>query len=134
LLLLHGLGHSSTAWRRSTEALAARHRTIALDLPGFGASDIPDDVPFGPRYFGRTVSSFLKALELERVDAVGHSAGALALVLSALESPEAFRKIVLVDPAGFTPAPDNLLGTATASLVRLIVSVPRTRPLTRALY
>jgi pimeloyl-ACP methyl ester carboxylesterase len=134
LLLLHGLGQSSTAWRRSLDALAAGYRTIALDLPGFGGSAIPDDAPFGPRYYRTVVTRFLDAMSLERIDAVGHSAGALALALSALESPTAFRRLVLVDPVGFTPVPNGLLGTAAQSLFRLLLLVPRTRPLTRALY
>lgn len=134
LLLLHGLGQSSTAWNRSLDALAADHRAIALDLPGFGGSAIPDDAPFGPRYFRTIVTRFLESMSLDRIDAVGHSAGALALVLSALEAPDAFRRLVLVDPAGFTPVPNGLLGTAALSLFRLLVLVPRTRPVTRALY
>jgi len=56
LLLLHGLGQSSTAWRRVMPGLAARHRTIALDLPGFGESAAPDAQPYGgPEYFSRIV-------------------------------------------------------------------------------
>jgi len=134
LVLLHGLGQSSTAWRRSLDALAAKHRVIVPDLPGFGESDIPADVPFGPRYFGRIVGRLLSEIGLERVDAVGHSAGALALTLAALESPHSFHRIVLVDPAGFTPVPDNVLGAAAARLIRLVASVPRSRAVVGALY
>jgi pimeloyl-ACP methyl ester carboxylesterase len=134
LVLLHGLGQSSTAWRRSIDALTLHHRVLAPDLPGFGGSAIPPDAPFGPRYFGRVVARFLANLELDRVDAVGHSAGALALCIAALDSPRSYRRIVLVDPVGFAPTPDNILGTAATSLFRLVVAVPRTRPLTKALY
>jgi 4,5:9,10-diseco-3-hydroxy-5,9,17-trioxoandrosta-1(10),2-diene-4-oate hydrolase len=135
LLLIHGLGQSSTAWLRVIDGLAAAGcRVIAPDLPGHGGSEVPTDAPFDPQYIALVCGQFFEALGLETFDAVGHSAGALALLLDALDSPQRYRKLVLVDPAGFTPAPDNLLGTAAASLARLLVSIPRNRALTRALY
>lgn len=134
LLLVHGLGQSSTAWRRVLLGLSAHRRVIALDLPGFGDSHKPPDAPYDPDYFADIVDRFAGALGLERFDAGGHSAGGLALLIDAHRSPARYGKIVLVDPAGFTPAPDNLLGTAAASLARLLVSIPRNRAMTRALY
>lgn len=135
LLVLHGLGQSSTAWRRVMPSFAIRHRTIALDLPGFGESPAPTVQPFGgPEYFSRIVETTTMSLDLESLDAVGHSAGGLALMIDALRNRHRYRRIVLVDPVGFTPTPDNLLGTAAMSLFRLFVGIPRTRAMTRALY
>jgi pimeloyl-ACP methyl ester carboxylesterase len=37
LLLLHHLGGTRAAWDPVRGALAARHETVAVDLPGFGA-------------------------------------------------------------------------------------------------
>ena len=45
LLLLHGVGHSSTAWLRSLPALSSRFRVLAPDLPGHGRrAHYPRDV------------------------------------------------------------------------------------------
>ena len=135
LLLLHGIGQSSTAWRRVFPALASTHRVLAIDLPGFGGSPAPKSGPYGaPKYFGRVVAEFATALDLATVDAIGHSAGGLALLNDALDHPARYRRLVVVDPAGFTPTPDNLLGNAASSLARLFVSVPHNRAVTRALY
>lgn len=41
LVLLHGSFGSWTHWLRNIEALAARHRVIAGDIPGMGDSDEP---------------------------------------------------------------------------------------------
>src|SRR4051812_46278441 len=41
LLLIHGLMTSSYSWRYVLEALGARFRVIAPDLPGAGRSDAP---------------------------------------------------------------------------------------------
>ena len=39
ILLIHGLGSNAKGWTRNIEALAADHRVIAIDLPGYGYSD-----------------------------------------------------------------------------------------------
>jgi len=41
ILFIHGSGESSLLWEAQVEALAGRINTIALDLPGHGASDGP---------------------------------------------------------------------------------------------
>ena len=41
VLLLHGFPTSSHLWRNVMPSIAATHRVIALDLPGFGRSDKP---------------------------------------------------------------------------------------------
>ena len=134
LLLVHGLGQSSTAWRRALPGFSERRRVIAPDLPGFGGSDAPLDAPYDPAYYADVLDAFARGLSLDGFDAAGHSAGGLTILIDALRAPARYRRIVLVDPAGFTPTPDNLLGTAAVSLTRLLVSMPRTRAMTKALY
>ena len=38
IVMLHNGGTSSSIWRHQVDALADRHRVVAVDLPGFGAS------------------------------------------------------------------------------------------------
>ena len=40
-IFIHNGGTSSTIWRNQIEDLKVDHRVIALDLPGFGASERP---------------------------------------------------------------------------------------------
>lgn len=47
-----------------------------------------------------TLNKVLEQKELARVDAVGHSEGCINLVIAALEHPERFRNLVLVNPGG----------------------------------
>lgn len=42
IVMLHNGGTSSTIWSPQIDALADRHRVLALDLPGFGASPRPE--------------------------------------------------------------------------------------------
>src|ERR1700737_754287 len=133
LLLIHGLGHSSTAWLRSIPRLAERYHVFAPDLPGYGQSAAPD-VRYDPAFFGRFVAAFASALVLDRVDAAGNSLGALALMLAALEQPQTIRRLVLADPLGFTKPPVPPLDEAVLTIIALWLSFPRTRALIRAGY
>ena len=133
LLLIHGLGHSSTAWLRSIPRLAERYHVFAPDLPGYGQSAAPD-VRYDPAFFGRFVAAFASALGLDRVDAAGNSLGALALMLAALEQPQTIRRLVLADPLGFTKPPVPPLDEAMLTIIGLWLSFPRTRAMIRAGY
>jgi len=133
LLLLHGVGHSSTAWLRSIPRLEERYHVFAPDIPGHGQSAAPD-VRYDPAYFGRFVIAFVSTLGLDRVDAAGNSLGGLTLLLAALDHPSAFRKLVLADPLGFTKPPVPPLGDAVLTIIALWLSFPRTRALVRAGY
>ena len=133
LLLVHGLGHSSTAWLRTIPTFAQNHHVLAPDMPGFGRSDA-SGAAYDPPYFARFILDFIAALELGPVDAVGNSLGGLAIALAALDRPAVFRSIVLIDPVGFTGPPVPPLDNVMLAFTALWMSLPRTRPLIRAGY
>ena len=78
VLFVHGNSSSSLAFARQLEGpLAARHRLIAIDLPGHGASDDAADPKAAytiPGLAG-TVSEVLDALAIDHVAIVGWSLG-----------------------------------------------------------
>ncbi len=133
LVLLHGVGHSSTAWLRCFPALARHHRVLAPDLPGHGHSAAPQ-AHFDPPFFARFTQAFISTLGLERVDAAGNSLGGLTALLAALDQPAVFRRLVLADPLGFTKPPVPPLDDAVLHIIGLWLSFPRTRALVRAGY
>jgi pimeloyl-ACP methyl ester carboxylesterase len=61
-----------------------------------------------------TINRVLEQKKFERVDAVGHSEGCINLVIAALEHPERFRNLILVNPGGMVG------GTTTFEFVRRI--------------
>jgi len=74
IVLIHGLTFSSRTWDPIADRLAARHRVIAVDLPGHGdsggsAADI--------NAVGERLQVTLDRLDVERPVVVGHSAGAM---------------------------------------------------------
>ena len=74
VLLLHGYPQSASCWRHQIPALAAKHRVIAADWPGFGRAEPPDAPPTYDNeveHIGRLADS----LGLDRFDLVAHDYG-----------------------------------------------------------
>lgn len=74
-LLLHGWPTSSFLWRRVMPPIAESNRVIALDLPGFGASDKPVDGRYGFAEFERAIDGALAALDVGDVAVAAHDLG-----------------------------------------------------------
>ncbi|MEQ1571098.1 MAG: alpha/beta hydrolase [Myxococcota bacterium] len=105
LLLVHGLSSSLSFWDAQIASFAADYRVVAVDLPGFGASDRPD-APYTPPWYADQLIAFLDALQIDRVTWVGHSMGGQIGMHAALRHPERLDRLVLAAPAGleaFTP-------------------------------
>ena len=97
VLLLHGWPTSSFLWRRVMPAIAERNRVLALDLPGFGASDKPLDVVYDFAFFERALDGFLAALGIDAVAVAGHDIGGPIAVHWALDRRERVPRIALLN-------------------------------------
>jgi len=93
VLFLHGFALDARAWQAQQESLSDRHRTLAVDLPGFGRT--PATLPPGTSVT-RAVLGALDALHIDRVHVVGHSLGGALAVDFALAFPHRTRTLVLV--------------------------------------
>lgn len=100
VVLLHGIGCHIEDWLPNFEALAARYRVFALDLPGHGRTDKPADAPYGIVYLAEFVRDFMAALHIERAHVVGHSMGGAVATRLTLLHPELVDRLVLIAPAG----------------------------------
>ncbi|MBZ0233322.1 MAG: alpha/beta fold hydrolase [Deltaproteobacteria bacterium] len=90
-------------WDAVVPALAARHRVIALDWPGHGASPAPSPPQSASAMmYARVLAEVTEALGLERAIVCGNSVGGYAAIRLALEQPARVAALVLVDPGGFT--------------------------------
>ena len=85
LVLLHGIGHRWQAWEPVLAKLTPSHRVIAIDLPGFGGSPVPEGgMPQSMSEMVALVSRFFEAEGLDRPHVAGNSlGGAIALELAA---------------------------------------------------
>lgn len=114
VVLLHGWGDSAKGLTDLRNRLAEKYQVLALDLPGFGATQPPDDVWDLDDYADFT-SATLQKINLGNTYAViGHSnGGALAIRAFSLNKLEA-EKLVLIAASGIRSG---------ASIKRLLLKV-----------
>lgn len=103
LLLAHGLSGSWQNFLENIPHFAREHRVIALDLPGFGDSPMPN-WEISVEAYGRFVLEFCDAIEVERSTIVGNSMGGFIAAETASREPGRFEKLVLVSAAGVSHA------------------------------
>lgn len=98
VVLLHGniVTAEDYVWSGVFHRLAANHRVIAIDRPGFGYSDRP----YGPMWTAREQADLLREafaeLGIDRAVVVGHSWGTLVALELALSHPDAVSGLVLL--------------------------------------
>jgi pimeloyl-ACP methyl ester carboxylesterase len=101
VVLLHGIGSGSGSWRGQFDALAAHHRVLAWDAPGYGDSDpLPQPHPMAMDY-AHVLGQCLAQLGVTPAVVVGHSLGAIVAVAFAAHVDRAVppAAIVLASPA-----------------------------------
>ena len=107
VVLLHGFGTSREAMLGLMPWLAASHRVLAPDLPGFGAHPFHAGHAHDADFYADEVLRFADALGLGRFDVVGTSMGGALAVHLAAEHPDRVRRVVLLAPAGVQPPVRN---------------------------
>lgn len=103
LVLLHGFPQTGHAWRHVAPALAGRFRVVVPDLPGYGASDVPeaaaDGSPYDKRSLAFAVLDAADALGLGGFALAGHDRGGRVAYRLALDHPGRVVVLALVDIA-----------------------------------
>lgn len=99
VLLLHTLATSIYTWREVMPALSADHDVVALDFPGFGASDQPPDLR--AEIYPTVLAGFVAHLGARRVSVVGNGLGGTMAVILAAFRPDRVERLVLLNPTGY---------------------------------
>jgi pimeloyl-ACP methyl ester carboxylesterase len=97
IVFLHNLGGDRSIWAAQYEALQATNAVYALDLLGYGESDIPDSGYTLDNYL-RLVTDFIDGHGLRNVILVGHCFGSALSLLYARQRPQNVRALVLSSP------------------------------------
>jgi pimeloyl-ACP methyl ester carboxylesterase len=98
VLFLHS-GQGYDPWQRFAAQLAAQRRLIAPSHPGFGKSSLPDWLD-SVDDIAHLYLELMDRLDLDEVDLVGCSVGGWIAAEMASKTPERFRHLVLIGPAG----------------------------------
>ncbi|MEQ3549548.1 alpha/beta hydrolase [Pseudonocardia nematodicida] len=110
VLLLHGWPQTSVVWHRVVPGLAAEHRVVLADLPGYGDSTLPADAPVtasGKRAMAADLVEVMTRLGHERFAVAGHDRGARCAYRMALDHPDRVRALAVLD---VLPTADVLAG------------------------
>jgi pimeloyl-ACP methyl ester carboxylesterase len=107
LVFLHGPGEFAGKWLRIIPDLVETNRFVAPDLPGHGASAIPDPSLTEERLL-EWVDQLIEQTCSEAPTLVGHVLGGAIAARFAAERSDRIRRLVLVDSLGlarFRPSP-----------------------------
>lgn len=101
LLFLHGLGGLWQNWLLNFPVFMRTHRCVAIDLPGFGGSDMPARDMSIPG-MARAVDAVCREIGVEEPVVVGNSMGGFVGAEMAVSFPTRVAKLVLVAAAGLS--------------------------------
>ena len=100
VILIHGLGCSSVQWMYTLPALeSAGFRAIAVDLPGFGRSYLPD-APITTGRYSADVLRFLDDMRISEAILIGNSMGGFVSWYAAALAPDRVKALVLSNSGG----------------------------------
>lgn len=135
MVFVHGLGGSWQNWLENLPHFARTHRCVALDLPGFGASD-PVDGDVSIERYARMVAELID----EPAVVVGNSMGGFIALELAIKQPDHVSKLVLVSAAvlwqeyrrarplvTLANVTEGVVGRALADAPELLVKRPKVR-------
>ncbi len=74
VVLLHGFLEDKTTWQPFSQELAKHFKVLAVDIPGHGKSDLPNDNPSIPD-FAKTILPVLDEEQIDKAFVIGHSMG-----------------------------------------------------------
>lgn len=120
ILLLHGAGGGTHSWRALIPLLSARHRVIAVDLPGQGFSRLGTRNRCGLDPMAVDISTLCKSQGWKPIAIVGHSAGAALGLRMAEQMPLAAVIGINAAIGGF----EGVAGWLFPAMARLLAMTP----------
>ncbi|KRB86512.1 hypothetical protein ASE00_07375 [Sphingomonas sp. Root710] len=117
IILIHGSGPGVSAyanWRLVLPKIAKYARAIAVDIAGFGFTELEPGAHYTLDYWLEHLTSFLDALGIERASFLGNSFGGMLATHLALRDPARVERIAMMGSNlmsfEITPALDKLWG------------------------
>lgn len=107
VVLLHGLREAAWTFRTVAQALRHRHRVIAIDQRGRGASDWDPTCNYYTDAYVGDLLGVVDAIGLAAFDLLGHSMGGAVAIVFAATHPDRVRRLVIEDagPGAFESSP-----------------------------
>ncbi|MEA2190053.1 MAG: hypothetical protein QOI73_174 [Solirubrobacteraceae bacterium] len=101
VLFVHGLSGCWKNWLENIPHFARDHRVIAVDLPGFGESEMPA-ATISISAYADTLDTLMNELGIDHARIVGNSMGGFIGAELAIRHPARVERLVLVAAAGLS--------------------------------
>jgi len=125
LLFLHGGPMSSFMWRHQLSALRARHRCVAVDLPGLGLSRTPLVRGAGFARMADALQAFVRQVVPESFTLIAHATGAPAGLEVAVRESARVRGLVISNtfawPIAHQPGLEGMVRVVSSRLFSILV-------------
>lgn len=103
VVMLHGWGSNITLFQPAIDLISAKYKVVAMDMPGFGLSDEPNE-PWDVDRYVDFVLEFLKQYSPKKIIAIGHSFGGRVIIkMCSRQLDFEIEKVILIDSAGVKP-------------------------------
>ena len=96
IIFLHGWGTSKDTYSELILTLSKKYRCISIDLPGFGKSDVIEDLTLIK--ISRIINKVIRKIGVKKFYLIGHSLGGAVTLVYASRYQEKINKIVLISP------------------------------------
>jgi pimeloyl-ACP methyl ester carboxylesterase len=101
VIFIHGLSGCWQNWLEQLPLFARDHRVIAVDLPGFGQSEMPvEEISISG--YAEAIDELMEKLDIEAARIVGNSMGGFIGAELAIQHPARVERLVLVAAAGLS--------------------------------
>ncbi|HVF77840.1 MAG TPA: alpha/beta fold hydrolase [Solirubrobacteraceae bacterium] len=101
LIFIHGLSGCWQNWLEQLPHFARDHRVIAVDLPGFGQSEMPAE-QISISGYADMIDALMTELDIDAARVVGNSMGGFVGAELAIQHPARVERLVLVAAAGLS--------------------------------
>lgn len=101
LVLLHPSSQSSWVWHRVLGPLSEHFQCFALDMPGYGRSDVPPS-GYSIGRFSEAIIEFMDRVGIAKAHIMGQRTGAMVSFELAAAYPERVNKLILVSCPAWT--------------------------------
>jgi pimeloyl-ACP methyl ester carboxylesterase len=96
IVFLHGWMDSKNVFNGIVDILSHKYRCISIDMPGFGKSEIIENITL--KKISKIVEVLLKKIGVNKYNLVGHSLGGAVTLVFADSHQEDVNKVVLISP------------------------------------
>ncbi len=101
LIFIHGLSGCWQNWLEQIPHFARDHRVIAVDLPGFGQSEMPAE-EISISGYADAIDTLMTELGIDSAQIIGNSMGGFIGAELAIQHPARVERLVLVAAAGLS--------------------------------